>query len=303
MLNNSNRLSKGYLAASFVLLIGVGWQLATRYGVTTTLNPVDLALFRYGVPGLILLPVAIKKGVWPKDVPAHLLIAIILGAGLPFGLMSISGSFFAPAAHMGVILPGSITLLVGFFSLVAYRASFSIYRLAGLTLIFFGFVVFGFSISSGFETSMLKGHALFFLAACLWVTYTFAFRRSGLTPLHATAVIGFWSLIAILPIWLLSPSAKLLTAPPMDVAFQFLFQGILAGVIAVVLYGVAVQNIGAVTTTAIGALLPTLVAFGGVVFLKEAISFGVFISASLTALGVFLLSGWLDEKKFKNRDK
>ena len=51
-----NPLITGTVAAIAAALLGVGWQLLTRHGVTTTLGPLDLAWLRYGVPALVLLP-------------------------------------------------------------------------------------------------------------------------------------------------------------------------------------------------------------------------------------------------------
>ncbi len=78
-------------------------------------------------------------------------------------------------------------------------------------------------------------------------------------------------------------------------ATQFVMQGLLAGVVAVFAYGIAVRKIGAPATTAIGALLPALVALGGALLLGEPLTAGVGFAAILTVIGVFLLTGWLEK--------
>lgn len=52
----------GVLAALAAALIGSGWQIVSRHGVTTSLGPVELAVLRYGVPALVLLPLWCKGG-------------------------------------------------------------------------------------------------------------------------------------------------------------------------------------------------------------------------------------------------
>ncbi|MEL6551609.1 MAG: hypothetical protein AAFQ54_15315 [Pseudomonadota bacterium] len=47
-------LRAGPLAWLLAVTVGVGWQLARRFGVTTTLAPIDLALLRYVIPALAL---------------------------------------------------------------------------------------------------------------------------------------------------------------------------------------------------------------------------------------------------------
>ncbi|MEO5671000.1 MAG: hypothetical protein ABIR26_09955, partial [Ramlibacter sp.] len=58
---NIDRLGKpalrGWAAALLMVLIGAGWQLATRAGARAALAPVDLALLRYAIPALLLAPV------------------------------------------------------------------------------------------------------------------------------------------------------------------------------------------------------------------------------------------------------
>jgi drug/metabolite transporter (DMT)-like permease len=287
----------GLAAALTALLIGAGWQIATRWGVTTSLQPVDLALLRYGVPGLVLLPVALRFGLIPAGVKPILLATILIGGGLPFGLLCIGGSAFAPVAHMGVLVPGGIALMVAVLSWAVMKQSLSPLRMVGLAALTAGLLLLAASTVRSLDTGMLRGHAMFLAAACLWVAYTLAFRRSGLQPLHATALIGVCSLLVVVPVWLLTPGTRLLAAPWSDVLTQIVWQGVLAGVVAVIAYGVAVRDIGAPMTTAIGALLPAMVAVGGAVFLGEDLSMGVVAAVALTVIGVFFLTGWWEQRR------
>ncbi len=182
--------SVGLVAALAALLIGAGWQVATRWGVTTTLHPVDLVLLRYGVPGLILLPVAWRLGFWPVNVAPLKTAAIIIGGGLPFGLLGIGGSAFAPVAHMGVLVPGGIALAIALLSILVLKQPMSRLRQVGLAALSAGLVILVATTFQGVELGTLRGHAMFIGAAALWVTYTMAFRSSGLAPLHAAALIG-----------------------------------------------------------------------------------------------------------------
>jgi drug/metabolite transporter (DMT)-like permease len=287
----------GLVAAFATLVIGAGWQIATRWGVTTSLHPVDLALLRYGVPGLVLLPIALKHGLLPANVAFPSLAAIVIGGGLPFGLLGIGGSAFAPVAHMGVFVPGSVALAVAVLTIFVLKQPMSVFRRTGLGLLVGGLGLLAVSTFRTLELNMLTGHVMFLSAAALWVAYTLAFKRSGLTPLHGAALIGVWSLILVVPIWLAVPGTRLLSAPVSDVFLQVLWQGLLAGVVAVFAYGVAVREIGAPATTAIGALLPALVAIGGAIILGEPITLGVGIAVALTVAGVFLLTGWLEHSQ------
>ena len=125
----------GLAAALASVAIGVGWQVATRLGTTTTLAPIDLALFRYAVPALVLAPLWLRAGLVPAGVGRGTVALMVLGAGLPFGLAAMAGAQFAPTAHMAVLLPGTMPLFVAMLAMAVLGERPAPVRLAGLALI------------------------------------------------------------------------------------------------------------------------------------------------------------------------
>jgi drug/metabolite transporter (DMT)-like permease len=282
----------GIASALTAVVIGAGWHVATRLGVTTSLHPVDLALLRYGVPAVVMLPVFIKTGLLPAGVPKGWLFLVVIGAGLPFGLLAMAGSQFAPVAHMGVIIPGGMALGVAALAWLFLGEKFSKLRLLGLGLLTLAIVLLGLSGLGNVTARTLIGDGMFLAGAALWASYTIAFRKCGLNPIQATAVISAWSLIFVGPLWLMTPGVKLLTAPLWDVGIQFAWQSILAGVVAVWAYGTAVRSIGPANTAAIGALLPVISSLGGLLVLGEAIPILTGVAIVLAVLGVLLSTGY-----------
>jgi drug/metabolite transporter (DMT)-like permease len=286
----------GACAAIGAILIGASWHVVTRLGVTTSLHPVDLALIRYGLPAFILLPLVLKSQLIPKDSNTWLLALMLAGSGLPFGLLAIAGSVFAPVAHMGVLIPGGVALMVAAYSMIVNGDKYSKQRLLGVGVLTVGVLLLAATTMGSLSTTVLTGDALFAVAACLWAAYTIAFRKSGLNPLQATIFVSTWSMLFVVPIWLVTPGTKLLSAPLPDLAIQVLFQAVLAGVIAVWAYGYALKTVGPVTTAAITALLPAASAFGGYAVLGEPLGWAVMVSIGLTVVGVLLLTGWLERR-------
>lgn len=284
----------GICAAVAAAAIGAGWHVATRLGVTTTLTPIDLALFRYGLPGLIMLPLALRTGLFPENIFRKWLILLVLGAGAPFGLLAMSGSAFAPVAHMAVIIPGGMALGVAFLSWKFFGEKYSIYRLLGLALLSTAILILGSRSASSGASSAIWGDLLFVLAAAIWAGYTVAMRKCGLTPVHAMALINAWSLFLILPLWLIFPNTKLMVAPVWDVGIQFLWQSLLAGIVAVWAYGTGVKLIGPANAAAIGALVPVFSSIGGLLVLDEAIPLWAGIAIALAVIGVLLSTGYFD---------
>ncbi len=279
-------LRLGILAWLATVLIGASWQLATRLGVTTTLTPLDLALLRYVIPAVVLLPVLFGRGFLPAAVPVWSLALIVVGGGLPFGLLGMAGAQFAPASHMGALLPGSMPVFVALLSVLMLGQRFRIGQIIGLGVIVIGVVcVVGaaFSGSAG-GPGVLFGDSLFIVAGIFWAVYTVAFRKSGLAPWHGAALICFWSAILIAPLWAIVPNTTLLSAPLPDIVLQVAAQGVLAGLLGLAAYGAAIRHLGASMAAVSGAVVPALTALGGLVLLEEQLSI-------LTGLGVALVAG------------
>lgn len=116
----NRNLAIGLLAALAAALIGSGWQIASRHGVTTTLGPLELAVLRYGIPALVLLPLLLRTGLFPQGLPRGRLGLLVLGGGLPFGLLALAGAQWAPAAHMGVFMAGSVPLFTALGARLAH---------------------------------------------------------------------------------------------------------------------------------------------------------------------------------------
>lgn len=113
-----NSLAAGIAAAFASVAIGAGWQVATRLGTTTSLQPIDLALLRYCIPAILLAPIWWRVRPIPASVDRRVLLAMLAGGGLPFGLLGMAGAQFAPVAHMGALLPGSMPLFVALLAAI-----------------------------------------------------------------------------------------------------------------------------------------------------------------------------------------
>ncbi|MEM8812872.1 MAG: DMT family transporter, partial [Pseudomonadota bacterium] len=237
----------GILAWLAAAGVGVTWQLATRFGVTTTLTPIDLALLRYVIPAVVLLPLLVRNGFWPTAGSPVLLPLIIVGAGLPFGLLGMAGAQFAPASHMGALLPGSMPVFVAVLSAIFLGECFTKIRLIGLGAVVSGVacVVGGTVSGSAGSPDVLVGDLLFLLAGVFWAVYTIAYRKSGLDPWHGAALICFWSALLVMPLWALSAEAKLAEALLPDIVMQMAAQGVLAGLMGLAAYAAAIRHLGA----------------------------------------------------------
>ncbi|NBJ12944.1 DMT family transporter [Microvirga arsenatis] len=250
----------GWLAALATVTIWAAWAVGTRHAVTHELPPAALGLLRFGIPALLLAPIA-----W--------------------------GMQFAPAAEIGPLLPGTMPLFVALIGWLVFGE-----RLAGLRVFGFALILAGVACIGGHGllfsgNGAWRGHLLLLTGAGLWGIYTHAYRRCGLSALQAAALIGLWSFLILLPFG----GAPLLHALDhgldRPVVLQALLQGFLSGVAGIILYGIAIDRLGASRAAAVSPLSIVLAALLAIPVLGEIPSAAAWIGIVLATLGVVLASG------------
>lgn len=288
----NRNLVLGGLAALGATLIASGWQLASRHGVTTTLGPLDLALMRYGIPALLLCPLVLKKGFIPRTASRAALVLMVVGGGLPFGLLVLAGAQWAPASHIGVFMAGSIPIFTALGGRVFKGHTITRERVLGLGAIACGMLVFAIG-NFGDAATTWPGDVMFLSAGVLWSAYSLSLRLSELTPWEAAAFVNGCSSILLVPLLLVVGVPRLLTAPWDDVAFQVLGQGVVAGVLGLVAYTVAISRLGRARASLSTALVPLMTALGGTWLLDERLSAPTLWALFLVVPGIAVAGGAL----------
>ncbi|RYF70772.1 MAG: DMT family transporter, partial [Comamonadaceae bacterium] len=278
------------LAALAAALIGSGWQIVSRHGVTTSLGPVELAVLRYAVPALLLAPLWCRRSGWPPSVSLARLVLLVLCGGLPFGLVVLAGVQWAPAAHLGIFMAGSMPLFVAMGGWLVLGDRPGRVRVLGLVLMFAG--VATLSVGVWYEgLAAWQGDLLFVLAAVIWAVYTLAFRGCGLSPWQGAALVNLGSAVVLLPVVLVWGAPRLVSAPWRDVALQAFGQGVMAGVLGLVAYSVAIARMGAARAALSAALVPVFTALGAAWLLGESLEGRGWVALALVVPGVVLASG------------
>lgn len=280
----------GAAAALAAVTIWALWIVGTRHAVQHSLDPAAIALLRYAVPALVFLGVGLRVGLRPRGVSWGLL-ALMLGSGTPYFIVVATGMRFAPAADAGPLLPGTMPLFVAVILAVWFREGLGAARIVGLILIAAGIAAIGGSGLLDTASGAWRGHILFVLGAFLWALYTVAFKRSGMTATEAVAVVSLWSTLLVLP-WGGPALIQAMTEGHWrDLALQTLLQGVLSGVIAHVLYGLAIVRLGASRGAAFVALMPAMAAVFAIPLLGEIPTTAAVLGVVATGLGVALAAG------------
>jgi drug/metabolite transporter (DMT)-like permease len=283
----------GWLSALAAVTIWALWVVGTRHAVTHHLPPAAVGVLRFGVPALLLAPVIWRIGLFPKGLTIPRALGLF-GAGAPFFLIVAMGMQFAPAAEIGPLLPGTMPLFVAMIGWLVFGERLERVRVIGFVLILVGILCIGGYGLLFAGNGAWRGHVLLLTGACLWGVYTHAYRHSGLSALQAAAFIGFWSFLILFPFGAPSLFAAFRNGLAGPIVMQALLQGFLSGLVGIVLYGIAVDRLGASRAAALSPLSIVLAALIAIPMLGEIPGEAAVIGIVLATLGVVLASGVLN---------
>ncbi len=283
--------TQGMLAMLATLLIWVGFLLSLRAQSQSALTPTDLALLRFGLPALVFLPWLIGR--WPmiRVIRWRYALMILLG-GLPFFYLVSLGSQYAPVAHAGALVPGTAPLFVTGLAVLLFKEPLPRNRLIGLGVILSGVMVLLGGALLDLAQGYWRGHLAFLGASLLWACYTLGLRLIGIGALEATALLCSGSLLGLGLLlncgWVTS---NLITVSWTEIWPFLLTQGLGAGIIGGFTYAVAIRQLGAEKTAALGSFTPALAALAAIPLLDETLSLATLIGVLVIMAGVALASG------------
>lgn len=288
----------GLLAALATVTIWAAFMLVTRFAVQGSFTVEELLILRL-VPGaLVMAPFMWRLGVIPRGQSWSRAAMLMVGASAVFPFVVSMGLAYAPASDGGALAPG---MLPFWTALAAYAMAGEIpgpRRRLGLAMILAGAIVVSlWQILAGADDDAWKGHLMFLTGSGCWAVYSVIFRQSGLSPLHGLVIGLFWGTLLMTPLLLATGRVSFATASPGDIAVMIVLQSFIIGILAMFLFGYAVQCLGAAETAAFGALTPILALLGGVAFLGETVTPLKVIGVILVAAGVFLASGILSKAR------
>jgi drug/metabolite transporter (DMT)-like permease len=282
---------KGALFGIAMAAIAASWSAVTRLAVTTNLGPWDIATLRFGVAGLLLFPVLLRRGLALDRLGWTGLAAIVIGGGVPYVLLAAYGLHFAPASDQGALNPGCTPLFVALIAAMVSDEKLSATRVLGLALILVGALLTVFQHVAAWNALRCLGDAFFLGAGLLWACFTVTMRWAKLDPLHAAALVSTGSAVICLPVSFAWHAGHLTQTPLGEIALQAIFQGIMVTIVALLFYGRAIASLGASGGAAFLALVPALSALLAIPLLDEWPSPTDWLGIGLISAGVYATSG------------
>lgn len=274
----------GLLAMGAALVTWAGFSLSMRSIGASALTPSDVALLRFAVPALLLLPLLPSRLRELKSIPLVPMLMIALGAGLPFFGLVAAGGRFTSAAHVSALVAGTAPLAVSILGrlLLGQKAAPG----PGLAVIVLGVALLVAGLG-GFDAHVILGAGLLLGASLLWGGYTLGMRLAAVPPLTCLMLVTYPSAIAILLLKGFGVFESQLSS--VDAHEILLFagvQGIGTGIVSTLVYAIAVRHLGALRCSTMGALAPVLVTAAAIPLLGERPTLLTLIGVVAVALGV-----------------
>ena len=258
------QFAKGIAVGLVAASIGALYTVFARWGIVRGLTSPDLTVLRFGVAGLLMLPVfllACRRDLAQFTSRWRVWLLVALLAGTPFGLLMFGALQFAPPSHAAVFPFTAMSVMGMVLGAVVLGDRMTLRRVVGIVVVLMGLV-----LVSGVEASSLTlrasvGDAMFLAAGTLWAGFGIVLRKHRLDPLLATAVISISALLTYVPAYFaLTGGASLVLAEPSVFWVEVLVQGVIAGAGTLYTYSKMVSLLGPSRAAVFPALAPGLAA-------------------------------------------
>jgi len=271
-----------------VLLIWSGFSLTVRAIGASPLTIADVALIRFSVPLLLLLPFLKKNWSNIKKARCSDILFILLG-GIPFLFCASWGAQHAPTAYVGTIIAGTPPLFVALLSYFFYGVRISRKRALSLSLILLGVFAMIFAQESKLSAEMRQGIAFLISASIIWAGYTMGIKRANLNAISIATLISFLSFFITLALMITGVVDTHWGTFTVQQALPFIaVQGVGVGVLATLGFSYAVSQLGTARSSILGSLSPVFTALLAVPVFGEPLSMAILTGIAFTTTGVIL---------------
>lgn len=284
--NDRSQFAKGIAVGLVAASIGALYTVFARWGMARGLSTPDLTVLRFGVAGILMLPVLALA--WRRDSAQFttrwrvwLLVALL--AGTPFGLLMFGALQFAPPSHAAVFPFTAMSVMGMVLGAVVLGDRMTVRRVVGIAVVLSGLVLVSGVDAASLTLRASLGDAMFLAAGTLWAGFGIVLRKYRLDPLLATAVISISALLTYVPAYIgFTGGEGLFLAAPSVFWIEVLVQGVIAGAGTLYTYSKMVSLLGPSRAAVFPALAPGLAALMAWPVLGH-------VPAQLEAIGLLLV--------------
>ena len=275
----------GILCAIGSVLLFSSFTLASRLGFSASLRPPDVAALRFGIGGVLMLPVLLRHGL--AGARLRDAVGLALFGGLGFAMLAYAGFSMAPAAHGAVLLHGTLPLTTAVILQLSGQAHRP-YRPLGLVLVGTGVALMAYDSLAGANLRQLTGDGCLLLASASWSAYGVLARRLALPPGQAAAIVAVFSMVCFIPVYAILPGKALFHVGLRTLVLQGFVQGVLVGAVSIFVYTRAVAALGPDRTALFTAAVPCVTSLAAIPLLSELPSPAAAVGIGAVTLGLLL---------------
>jgi len=282
---------------AFPLLAVVIWSGNTVVSkmAAGTIAPAEISFYRWLLAALLFTPLALRPVLrnWPAIRPQLGRIAVLGLLGMVvYQSLAYYAAYLTTATHMGII--GSLTpMMVLALSILLLGQRLTAGAVAGSLVSIVGVLVV---VSSGDLGTLLKsganmGDGLMLLAMLAYAIYVILLKRWGMKGVPALQLLYLQivvAVVALLPLYLLTPRVGLSAANLPLVAFA----GLGASMLAPLVWMHTVAHIGPSRASMFFNLIPLFTALIAAVVIGESLAAYHAVGGVLTVAGVLLAELW-----------
>lgn len=279
----------GYAAAIMVTLIWATWLVASRAGAQSPLTIYDQTALRYGVSSIVALPIVLYFKPWRKMTLQRIaVVSFLLG---PVYILAVFLAFeYAPAAHGGIFMNGALPAITLFISWILLKQRIRRLQILGVLMIIIGATL---AVADAAELSLVDawiGDGLFFISAIFFSGYLIAARVWNVSTTQVLFCSSIINAVLFVPIWYWFLPSGFSDVSQSQLLVQTLYQGLIPGLIGLLLVALATRNIGPSATAAFMAAVPALGSVLGVVLLGEMLGGLGWMSVLVLTPGILLVA-------------
>lgn len=274
-------------AGAAIIAILASFTLASRLAYASALAPPDLMAIRFATSGLLLLPVALRRGA--SDLLTLDSAKLALAGGLGFATLAFAGLVLVPASHAGALLHGALPIFTFVIGLALGRTTADRRRVAGACLVVVALSLIAWNSMHGAGWRQLLGGVLLLAASATWSSFGILAARLKLDPISTAATVAVLSAAVYLPLYFVFLDSRLDEASWSAVLIQVGVQGVLVGTISVFAYSWAISRIGAIGAAVATAMVPSVTALTAMPLLSEYPSPSVAVGLAILVTGSLLI--------------
>ncbi len=282
------------IASIVVLMIVWGSTFVVTKAAAREIAPSTLALLRFLIAALVLVPFALKRGglkSLPQPLPWASLIMMAL-TGIAGFTIAFNYALVEASASQGALIYAFLPAAVALAAAMFLKESISKRRIAGIVLSICGVALVVIAGESDIDSPRPVLGALWMLGAVLcWAAYTVFAKNLADTDYVVTAAA-----ITVIGTAILVPLAagELLQVPWQRVSLStwlgLLFLGVIASALAYVIYGYALRELDASLVGVFINLDPIVGVLTAVIFLGETLHGGQIAGGLIALAGMWLAS-------------